>query len=168
MLSDLEKRVILVLQRDLEITSQPFLEVAAPLGLSEEELLTVIRGLVQKGYIRRFGATLRHQLSGYAANALVAWAVPETQLRAVGEKLARHRKVTHCYARTPAPTWPYSLYTMVHARTPAEITVLVARMAAEVGVSEYEVLFSDVELKKTTMRYFREDTPAGPANPAGG
>jgi hypothetical protein len=47
---------------------------------------------------------------------------------------------------------------MVHARTPEEVQRLAAQMAEEVGLSDYEILFSDVELKKTTMRYFRQDT----------
>ena len=45
MLSDLEKQVILVLQRDLEIEPRPFLDLAAHLGLEEEVVLAAIRGL---------------------------------------------------------------------------------------------------------------------------
>jgi hypothetical protein len=30
-------------------------------------------------------------------------------------------------------------------------------MAAETGMDTYEMLFSETELKKTTMRYFREE-----------
>lgn len=157
MLSDLEKRVILALQRDLEIIPRPFQELADQVGLSEEELLAAIQSLMGKGYIRRFGATLRHQLSGFAANALVVWAVPEAELRRIGQKVAKYRTVTHCYGRTPAPEFPYNLYTMIHGRSLEEITRLAARIAADIGISDYEILFSDVELKKTTMRYFREE-----------
>jgi DNA-binding Lrp family transcriptional regulator len=163
MLSDLDKKVILALQRDLEICPRPFLEVAESLGLGEEELLAAVQSLMDRGYIRRFGATLRHQQSGYEANALVAWAVPEADLQRLGRLLAGHRAVTHCYARRPAPSWPFNLYTMIHARTPEECERLAARMAAEIGVPRYEMLFSETELKKTTMRYFREgETGAGP------
>lgn len=155
-LTDFEKRVILALQRDLDITVRPFLDLAGQLGVSEEEFLAAVRGLVSRGYIRRFGATLRHQLSGYGANALVIWSIPAGALRRVGELLARHRAVTHCYHREPAPDWPYNLYTMIHGRHPGEIKTLAAKLAAEIGVQEYEILFSNGELKKTTMRYFRE------------
>jgi DNA-binding Lrp family transcriptional regulator len=156
MLTDLEKKVILALQRDLEIAPRPFQELAKQAGIQEEEFLAAIRSLMEKGYIRRFGATLRHQQSGFAANALVAWAVPEAELQRLGKKLAGYRAVTHCYARAPAPGWPYNLFTMVHGRTPEEIAKLAHRMAADTGISDYEILFSDVELKKTTMRYFGE------------
>jgi DNA-binding Lrp family transcriptional regulator len=142
MLSDLDKKVILALQRDLEIRPRPFLEVAEYLGIGEEELL--------------------HQQSGYEANALVAWAVPEADLQRIGQHLAGKRSVTHCYARRPASSWPYNLYTMIHGRTPEECIKIAAQMAAETGIHDYEMLFSETELKKTTMRYFKEGTSGGP------
>jgi DNA-binding Lrp family transcriptional regulator len=156
-LNDFEKKVILALQRDLDITSRPFLELAQQLGASEEEFLAAVQSLVSKGYIRRFGATLRHQLSGYGANALVTWAVPPGDLRKVGQMLSQHQAVTHCYHRQPAPGWPYNLYTMLHGKDPRDIETLAAGLAREVGMTTYEILFSDTELKKTTMRYFREE-----------
>ncbi len=157
MLTDLEKQVILALQRDLEITPQPFQELAGRLGVAEEEVLEAIRSLKDKSYIRRFGATLRHQLSGFEANALVVWVIPEEKLSHIGRKLAGKRAVTHCYARKPAPDWPYNLYTMIHGKSPDEITAIVAEMAREIGITDYDILFSEAELKKTTMRYFSEE-----------
>jgi siroheme decarboxylase len=155
---DLEKRVILALQRDLDLTPRPFLELAEQVGVSEEEFLTAVRRLVDRGYIRRFGATLRHQLSGYAANALVTWAVSPGDLRRVGRMLSRHQAVTHCYHREPAPGWPYNLYTMLHGKDPGDIEGLAARLAEETGIHDYEILFSEGELKKTTMRYFQQES----------
>ena len=154
MLTDLEKRVILALQRDLEVEPSPFKELADLLGIEEELLLATIRGLKEKDVIRRFGATLRHQKSGFEANALVAWKVPEADLKRIGEELAAQRVVSHCYARRTAPGWPYNLFTMVHGRTKEECLETAARMAQETGLSDYQVLFSESELKKTTMRYF--------------
>jgi DNA-binding Lrp family transcriptional regulator len=156
MLSDLEKRVILALQRDLEVQARPFQEVADQLGLEEEQLLDAVQGLMERGYIRRFGATLRHQKSGYEANALVVWMVPEAELKTIGQQLASRREVSHCYARRPAPSWPYNLYTMIHGRTREDCVNIASRMSAETGITAYELLFSETELKKTTMRYFRE------------
>ncbi len=157
MLTDLEQRVILALQRDLAVTPRPFLELAEQLGIPEAEFLAAVRSLQEKGYIRRFGATLRHQLSGFGANALVVWQVPEARLMEVGEYFAQQRVVSHCYARPPADGWPYNLYTMLHAKSPDEITSLAAKLAKAADLETYEILFSETELKKTTMRYFRED-----------
>ncbi len=153
-LSEFEKRVILALQRDLDITPRPFQELAEQVGASEEDFLAAISNLVTKGYIRRFGATLRHQKSGFEANALVAWKVPEADLHRIGEEMAAQRVVSHCYARRPAAGWPYNLYTMVHGRSREDCLEVAARMARETGLQDFQVLFSESELKKTTMRYF--------------
>ena len=161
MLTELEQKVILALQRDLEVTPRPFLEVAEQLGVPEEVLLAAIRSLMGKGVIRRFGATLRHQQSGYPANALVAWSVPARDLSAIGKKIAAHREVSHCYARTPAPSWPYNLYTMIHGKTPEDCVRTAARLSAATGIADYQMLFSETELKKTTMRYFKEEAGDG-------
>ena len=121
------------------------------------EMLATLRSLSARGIIRRFGATLRHQKSGFPANALVAWSVPAGDLSAIGKKMAGYREVSHCYARTPAPSWPYNLYTMIHGKTPEDCVSTAARLAAETGIADYQMLFSETELKKTTMRYFKEE-----------
>jgi hypothetical protein len=34
-------------------------------------------------------------------------------------------------------------------------------MAAQTGLADYQMLFSETELKKTTMRYFKEEEGGG-------
>ena len=70
MLTELEKKVIASIQGDISITERPFLEIAENLGVPEETVLDTLRDLAERGIIRRFGATLRHQKSG-SAKALV-------------------------------------------------------------------------------------------------
>ena len=38
-------------------------------------------------------------------------------------------------------------------------------MAAEIGMADYQMLFSETELKKTTMRYFKEEQGGGEGQP---
>ena len=77
MLTELEKIIIASIQGDIPITERPYLEIAKNLDISEETLLKTLSDLADKGVIRRFGATLRHQKSGFASNAMVAWKVAE-------------------------------------------------------------------------------------------
>jgi DNA-binding Lrp family transcriptional regulator len=155
MLSDLEKKVIRGLQRDLPVCPRPFLEVAQELGLEEEKLTAVIQKLMAQGYIRRFGATIRHRITGFQANAMAAWAVPEAEVARVGALMAAVRQVTHCYERQVSGDWPYNVFTMIHGKTQEECEAIAQRMAAATGIHKYALLFSDAELKKTTMRYFQ-------------
>jgi len=154
MLTELDKKIIASIQGDIPITERPYLEIAEHLGISEELLLKSLKNLCDKGVIRRFGATLRHQKSGYEANAMVAWQVDENDIDTVGEKMAAFRAVSHCYRRNSEDDWPYNLYTMIHAKDEASCREIAGILSTEASVNTYTLLFSRKELKKTSMKYF--------------
>ena len=154
MLTEIEKKIIASIQGDLEITAQPYLAIARSLDIDEERLLAILDDLCKRGVIRRFGATLRHQKSGFSANAMVAWKVPEDKIEEVGGTLAGFAQVSHCYRRDPHDLWPFNLYTMVHATSEDECYRIAETMAAKTGMDTYSLLFSRKELKKTSMAYF--------------
>lgn len=158
MLTELEQKIIAEIQGDIPITEHPFLEIAKKIGISEESLLDTLRRLNDRGMIRRFGATLRHQKSGFEANAMVAWQVEEERIDEVGRKMASSGRVSHCYRRNPTPEWQYNLYTMIHAKDEASCMEIARNLAEKAGVDKYNLLFSRKELKKTSMQYFPNDT----------
>ena len=155
-LDKIEKSVVAAIQGDMPVCRRPYRELANRLGLDEAELLRIIRDLVDRGVIRRFGATLRHQKSGYRSNAMVAWRVDEDRIDEVGDIMASFGAVSHCYRRNPTDGWPYNLYTMVHGKDEAGCRKTAEKMARRAGVQAYALLFSRQELKKTSMRYFSD------------
>ncbi len=157
MLTDLEKKVIASIQQDMPVVARPYSHIARRIGLSEDALLETLRGLCECGIIRRFGATLRHQRTGYLANAMAAWKVAEDRIDDVGKAMASFRQVSHCYRRNPTPSWPYNLYTMIHADDEAACRETAREMARAAAVDDYALLFSREELKKTSMVYFATD-----------
>ena len=157
MLNELDQKIIASIQGDIRITERPYFEIAEALGISEEILLERLKKLCDEGVIRRFGATLRHQKSGYEANAMVAWKVDEDRVDAVGEKVAAFSEVSHCYRRNPEDDWPYNLYTMIHAKDEASCWELARSISKETSIDNYILLFSREELKKTSMEYFPTD-----------
>ena len=154
MIDDLDKQVIRLIQGDLPVTRRPFAILAEKVGIREEEFLKRVNKLKDRGILRRFGATLRHQKAGYGANAMVAWLVPDERIDEVGKKLAQYREVTHCYQRNPQGDWKYNLFSMVHGSDPDQCHKIAARMSDAVGIREYALLFSEKEFKKTSMEYF--------------
>ena len=154
MLTELEKKIIASIQGDIPVISRPYLEISKKLKISEETLLKILKDLCDRGVIRRFGATIRHQKSGFAANAMVAWIVDEKRLEKVGEKMSSFKEVSHCYRRNPTAQWPYNLYTMVHANNEDTCREIARTMSSETRVENYKLLFSRRELKKTSMKYF--------------
>jgi DNA-binding Lrp family transcriptional regulator len=155
-LTELEKAIVASIQGDMAIDRQPYLKIAEKLGVAESTLLESLQKLCDRGVIRRFGATLRHQKSGFTANAMVAWQVEEVRMEKVGQTMASFPQVSHCYRRNPSNGWPYNLYTMVHASDKDTCRQIAQEMAKASQVSLYTVLFSHKELKKTSMRYFPE------------
>ncbi len=156
MLTHLEKKIISLLQTDIPVVKRPFLEMAQKIGITEDKFLEVLQNLNDQGLIRRFGATLKHQKSGFKANAMVAWKVDEERVEKTGTIMATFQEITHCYRRDPAPGWKYNLYTMVHASNEDECYAIVKKISKAVGEDEYELLFSRKELKKTSMKYFED------------
>ncbi len=154
MLTELEKKIIASIQGNLAVTERPYKGIAEKLGISEEVFLENLKKIRARGLIRRFGATLRHQKSGYASNAMVAWEVEEDRVSRIGPMMAAFKEVTHCYRRNPTARWPYNLYTMVHANSEEACRETARRMARETGEDAYTLLFSRRELKKTSMKYF--------------
>ena len=157
MLTKLEKMILASIQGDIPITERPYLEIAEKLGVSENTFLEKLKDLCDRGVIRRFGATIRHQKSGFKANAMVAWTVDEDRINDVGEKMASFREVSHCYRRNPNGDWPYNLYTMIHAGDEESCRETARKMSEATSVNTYTLLFSREELKKTSMEYFPQD-----------
>jgi len=153
-LTETDKRLIYLLQSDLPVSQRPFAWLAQRVGLDEEEVIARVAAFKESGLIRRFGATLFHQRSGYPANVMVAWRAPAERIEEMGQHLAAFREVTHCYQRLESPDWPYNLYSMVHGESEEDCTRRVEGMALAAGLEEYRLLFSREELKKTSMRYF--------------
>jgi len=157
MLTELEKKIIASIQEDMAVTDRPYIKIAQNLGILETELLENLKDVCDGGVVRRVGATLRHQRTGFTANAMVAWKVDEDRIEEVGQKMASFRQVSHCYRRNPTDEWPYNLYTMVHASDEQSCHATAREMSSAASVADYTLLFSREELKKTSMVYFPTD-----------
>jgi DNA-binding Lrp family transcriptional regulator len=157
MLDSLDKAIIAAMQADLALTEEPYLKIAQSLGISQEELLTRLQGFLDSGKIRKLGAVLRHRKIGFSANALCVWAVPPERLDETGAKLAAEPYISHGYARESHPDWPYNLYTMLHAHSRAECEAVARELSKLIDITDYALLYSKKEWKKTSMRYFSEN-----------
>ncbi len=154
MLTENEKKIIAAIQRDIPVEQRPYLSIANKIGITEDEVIKTLQELCDKGMIRRFGATIRHQRSGFHANAMVAWVVSEEMVDETGSRFKGFQEVSHCYHRNPADGWPYNMYTMVHAKDADSIKAIVQKMSETTGVEKFSVLVSKREFKKTSMNYF--------------
>jgi DNA-binding Lrp family transcriptional regulator len=154
-LTDIEIAVIREMQENIQIEESPFRNIAERIEISETELFSIANKFIIERRMRRFAAVLRHRESGFKANAMAVWKIPEDKIEKVGNQFASFHAVSHCYERPPQPpVWPYNIFTMVHARTTEECLGILSFMSEKTGVEEYDYLFSEKEYKKTRVRYF--------------
>ena len=146
--------VIKELQKDIEITPEPFKAAIKKLGLSYETFFEIANEFKESGVMRRFATILNHRKAGFGANAMSVWVVPEDKAEAIGKEMAEFSAVSHCYLRPSYPNWPYNLFAMVHAKTQEECDSLIEEMAKESGLTQYSKLYSTVEFKKQRLVYF--------------
>ena len=154
-----EKKIFRALQTHLPLVERPFEQLARHAGLPEPVLLEFARKHLG-GAIRRYMATFRHRKLGVKGNGMVVWAVPLEQLESIGTLAAAQPEVSHCYARNPAPGFPYTLYTMIHGRDEEACRLTAERIAQATGNFPYRILFSTREFKKVRLRYFLSELDA--------
>jgi DNA-binding Lrp family transcriptional regulator len=152
-----DKRMILVLQRDLPLESRPFDAWAEEAGVAPDALLAAAQTFVDRHYMRRFAAVLNHRKAGFGANGMAVWRVEEDRLDELGPRMAAFKAVSHCYKRPTYPDWPYSIFTMVHQRSKEACEEAIAAIAEETGITDpadRAVLYSSYEFKKIRLMYF--------------
>jgi len=151
-MDDLDMRLLKAVQDGIELKERPYQSLGDTLGISEDEVLSRLRALIDEGIIRRFAATIGHRALGIVANAMIAWRVEPEDVDRAGKIMASFDEVTHCYERQSYPQWPYNLYTMVHSRDREECRNVARRISQATGISDYKILFSEREYKKTSAR----------------
>lgn len=152
----IDKKILVALQGDLDASPEPYARLANDLEVSEEEVIERINKMLDEGIIRRIGAMIRHIEAGIGFNGMVVWKVEPERVEEVGELLSSFAEVTHCYERPPFGKNGGTLFTMVHAPSEKGCLDIVRRMSETTGVRNYEILFSERELKKVSMTYFDE------------
>ncbi|MFC2001911.1 hypothetical protein ACFLUZ_05365 [Chloroflexota bacterium] len=152
-LSVMDRRIINELQQDLPQTTHPFADMSARVDMSENEFLTGCQSLLMRGVMRRFGVAINHRQAGYIANGMTCWEAPPGKLDVAADILTAQSAVSHCYERETNLLWKYNLFAMIHGYTREECVEIADSVFAQTELTDYVVLFSTKEIKKTRVRY---------------
>ncbi|MEX2598376.1 MAG: Lrp/AsnC family transcriptional regulator [Dehalococcoidia bacterium] len=155
--SERDIEVIRELQEDLPLEQRPFDAMASRLNMTPSELFAYAQDFQDRQLMRRFSAVLYHRKAGFRSNAMAVWKVPEERADEVGLKMAESPWVTHCYQRPTFPDWQYTHFTMIHATSQDQCEKVAEEISGATGITEYQLLYSTREYKKTRVRYFVED-----------
>lgn len=115
-MDEIDARIVTELQGGIPVTEQPYLEIAARFGLSEDELITRLGKLLDEGTLTRFGPLYQVERLG-GAYSLAAMQVPETDYDRVAELVNGYEEVAHNYRRDHA----FNIWFVVAAASTADV-----------------------------------------------
>ena len=155
--AEADRPLAALLEDGLPLVPRPFDAWAQALGRPGESVLQTLQHWLDQGTVRRIGAIVRHHELGFDANAMTVFNIPDAEVDACGEALARVTGVTLAYRRERTGGWPYNLYCMVHGRDRTAVRDVIARVLDHCDLAQYphEVLFSCRRFKQTGPRRFR-------------
>lgn len=159
-LNDKDRALIAAVQGGLPLVSRPYKTIAKDLDMTEDAVMSRLKGLMDQGAIKRFGIVVRHRELGYRANAMVVWDVPDDRVSAVGTRLSEFDCVTLCYRRPRRlPFWPYNLFSMVHGLDRNTVRHRIEEITRLAGLQELhrDILFSGQCFKQRGARYFGDE-----------
>ncbi|MFB1063475.1 Lrp/AsnC family transcriptional regulator [Natrinema sp. H-ect4] len=154
-LSALEAELLLEIQEGFPLSATPYRDIAANVGYAVEDVLAAVERLLESGCLKRIGCVINHVVTGFDANCMVVWDVPDESLDEWGERAGGLPYVTLCYnrPRRPEQEWSYNLFTMIHGRDPAAVDAKIDELAADYLPVDHERLYSTETLKQTGARY---------------
>jgi DNA-binding Lrp family transcriptional regulator len=154
---ELDIAVIRATQGDMPVVAEPYVPAAQALGMEVDALLDHLRGMQERGLLRRVAAILFHRRAGFSANGMGVWKVPAERIAELGPRMAAFRGISHCYQRPTYEDWPYSVFTMAHGRSKEECDAILDAIAAQTGIDGRATLYSSTEFKKVRLMYFTDD-----------
>lgn len=102
--SEQEASVIVALQRGIPLVSRPFQKIAETYGLTENDVIEIIRKWMSKGGARRLGGIFDARRIGFSS-ALCNMSVPDDRLDEIAAHVVAVPGITHVYVRS----WPKEL-----------------------------------------------------------
>ena len=120
-----------------------------------------MRGMQERGLLRRVAAILYHRRAGLLRerHGRVEGA-GRADRSSSAARMAAFRGISHCYQRPTYADWPYSVFTMAHGRSKEECDAVLDAIADHTGIDERATLYSSTEFKKIRLLYFTDEFKA--------
>jgi len=126
-----DRKILNEIQSDFPITSRPYRDLGKRLNLTEEEVLSAVRRLKEKGVIRRIGGNFHSSRLNFVST-LCAAKVPEEKIDRFVERVNRYPGVTHNYLRNNT----YNIWFTFIAEDMNFIENALKDISDETGISE--------------------------------
>ncbi|OAI13950.1 MULTISPECIES: Lrp/AsnC family transcriptional regulator [Methylomonas] len=127
MLTPLQQRLLNDYQQDFPLSPTPYRDIAAQLGVREDEVLQAFEQLAGQQMISRIGPVIAPNSIG--SSALVAMAVPGADLARVAALVSAYPEVNHNYERENR----FNLWFVLIADDENHLNAVIAAIEAQAG-----------------------------------
>ena len=146
----IDKKILKRIERQFPISSCPYQDLARELGLSEEEVVSRISQLKEKGIILRIGAFFDSEKLGLKST-LIAMKVPPLRLPEVAKMVNHYPGVTHNYRREHE----FNLWFVLMGKNRKEIDEILRKIKDQSGINDILNL-PKKQLFKLKLNFTRE------------
>ena len=130
-MDEIDKKILNILQKEFPLEEQPFLIVGQRCSISEDETISRVQKMKDKGIIRRIGAVFDGAKLG-RVSTLCAARVPEKKIENFVQVVNANKNVTHNYRRDNE----YNIWFTVSAATAEELAAFLADVKEKTGVND--------------------------------
>jgi len=133
-MDSIDRAIINQLQDEFPICDRPFQAVAEGLGISEDDLITRIRQMLENKQLSRFGPMYHAERMG-GGLSLCAMHLPEAEFDAITEQVNQFPEVAHNYARDHH----FNMWFVLATETPERIEKVLQEIEQVTGYPVYNM-----------------------------
>lgn len=133
-MDEIDKQIINTLQNGFPICDAPYRQVAAQLGLTEQELIARLKALLDNGTLTRFGPLYNAEQMG-GALTLAAVKTPIERFDEIAEIINAFPEVAHNYARSHE----LNMWFVIATETPEQIRQTINAIEQQTGLTVYNM-----------------------------
>lgn len=133
-MDEIDRQIINALQNGFPICDAPYRQVAAQLGLTEQDLITRLKALLDNGVLTRFGPLYNAEQMG-GALTLAAVKAPVERYNEITEIINAFPEVAHNYARSHE----LNMWFVIATETPEQIQQTINAIERATGLTVYNM-----------------------------
>ncbi|MGZ5018199.1 MAG: Lrp/AsnC family transcriptional regulator [Methylobacter sp.] len=133
-MDEIDKQIINALQDGFPICDAPYRQVAARLGLNEQDLITRLQALLANGVLTRFGPLYNAEQMG-GALTLAAVKAPVERYDEITDIINAFPEVAHNYARSHE----LNMWFVIATETPEQIQQTISAIEQATGLTVYNM-----------------------------
>lgn len=133
-MDETDRRIVNALQSGFPVSDRPYRQAAVALGLSEQELIGRLQGLLADGTLTRFGPLYHAEEIG-GALTLAALSAPAERFDEIAEIVNGFPEVAHNYERNHA----LNMWFVIATETPEQLRETLAAIERRTGLKVYNM-----------------------------